>query len=69
MSEKIGRLSYSVPEVAEAVGCTARHIWTQVKNGDLPVFKIGTRTFVSADALQQYLAELQMKHQKKPVNP
>jgi excisionase family DNA binding protein len=53
------RLTVSVPEAAELLGVSERHLRRLIREGeiDLPVHHIGRRQVISRAALEQFLAE------------
>lgn len=46
----------SVPDAAEIVGYTERHIWHLLARGDLRRYKAGHRTYLDADELVERFA-------------
>jgi excisionase family DNA binding protein len=49
----VERIGLSVPETAEALGISTRYAWKLVKEGALPTFRLGGRTFVPIEGLRQ----------------
>jgi excisionase family DNA binding protein len=52
---QIERVAYSVAETAGAIGISQRTLWSRIKNGEIRVFKIGTRVLIAADELQRFI--------------
>lgn len=53
------RRLYSLPDVGEQLGGLKRtKVFDLIKQGHLSTVKIGSRTFVSADSLDRYVATL-----------
>lgn len=55
MPIKANRLAYSVEEVAAALGLAVVTVRKRIKHGDLPARKDGSRIFILADDLHNYL--------------
>ena len=47
----VDKLAYSMTEAAEVLG-----VYTLAKRADFPSFKVGTRTLISAEGLQEWVA-------------
>lgn len=52
---KIERLSYSVKEAAQALGCSERLLRSQIYAGKIPSFRVGKKILVPADSLKKKL--------------
>lgn len=51
------RLTYTVPEVADLLGLSARTIYRAVTEGRLPSIRLGHRVLIPAQALQTWIAQ------------
>jgi excisionase family DNA binding protein len=49
------RYAFSVKEVAGFLSVSSRTIWTLVKNGELPSFRIGTRCLIEKAAIEKFI--------------
>jgi excisionase family DNA binding protein len=56
-SGALGRLGYSAREVADALGCSERHVKNLMKSGAIPSVKLGERRIVRAADLQKALED------------
>jgi len=56
MKPEIDQLSYSVAEVARALGVSSRTIHKLIKSGELPHFRVGHRVLVPYDKLREFIA-------------
>jgi excisionase family DNA binding protein len=61
MAHPPNRLLYPVPEVAILLGVEQRLIWKYIETGDLRSVKLGRRRLVPWDAIQQFLAKLNVE--------
>lgn len=52
------QLAYSPTEAAKVLGIGRSTLFKLLANGDLSARKLGTRTLLSTDELQRYLASL-----------
>ena len=50
------KLAYSMTEAAEVLGVSCPTVYTLAKRADFPSFKVGTRTLISAEGLQEWVA-------------
>ena len=50
------RLSYGIKQACEATGLGRSFIYQQISEGRLSVFKVGTRTLISAEDLNAWLS-------------
>jgi excisionase family DNA binding protein len=53
---RVERLTFSVAEVAEALGCTRQHITNLIARGEIPSLKLGRRRLIRRQALDAELA-------------
>jgi excisionase family DNA binding protein len=53
--QNIGRLAYSVKEVAASLGVSSRTIHNFIRKGKLGHFRLGTRVLVEADSLRRFI--------------
>lgn len=51
----LGRLGYSVREVAQSLGCSEKHVQNLIRDGVIPSLKLGERRLVRADDLRKVL--------------
>ena len=51
------RLTYSVQEVAAAIGVSSRTVHSLIKGGSLPHVRIGARVLVPAEALKTFIEQ------------
>lgn len=51
----VDKLAYSTAETAEMLGVSRPVVYTLMKRDDFPVFKVGTRTLVSAEGLRAWV--------------
>lgn len=49
------RLTYSVDEAAAALGVSRSYFYELITAGDIPICKVGRRTFILLDDLTTYL--------------
>ena len=61
MEKSEERYAFSVSEVAQFIGVSSRTIWTLIKEGELPTFRIGTRVLIAKTALEQFIADRSVK--------
>ena len=54
--KNVERLTYSVPETAQAIGVSSRTIHNYIKDGALPCVRIGTRVLIEVEALREFIA-------------
>lgn len=45
----------STPEAAEMMMCSALHIRNLIKDRKLPVYKVGTRSYIPKAAVEEYI--------------
>jgi hypothetical protein len=50
-----GRLSWSVPRLAQAYDVSERFVWKKIAAKELPVVRIGRRTLVRDEAARKFL--------------
>ena len=55
------RYAFSVTEVAQFIGVSSRTIWSLVKAGELPSFRVGTRVLIAKAALEKFIADRSVK--------
>ncbi len=48
-------LSYGINKACEITGLGRSFLYQQIAKGDLPIFKVGTRTLISAEDLNTWL--------------
>jgi len=51
------RLALSVPDAAEAIGCSTSMMWKLLERGDIAKVKIGRRTVIRITELERFLSE------------
>jgi excisionase family DNA binding protein len=51
------RLTYSVPEAAQALGVSDKHLRNLITAGKMPYIRLGTRLLIRRATLEQLLAE------------
>lgn len=56
MSERVERLTYSVPEAAALLGISRTVAYQAARSGDIPAVRIGRRLVVPRPALERMLA-------------
>ncbi len=61
------RMGYSRREVADAFGVSHGMVIDLCKRGDLPTFKLGTRVFVPAEALELLVKRAMTNFRPEPV--
>lgn len=49
------KLTYSAAETAQVLGVSRPTVYQLMKRDDFPVFKVGTRTLVSAEGLRAWV--------------
>lgn len=49
------RLTYNVDEAAAAIGVSRSYFYELITAGDIPICKVGKRTFILIDDLTAYL--------------
>lgn len=49
------RLTYSPTETAQVLGVSRPTVYQLMKRADVPVFKVGSRTLVSAEGLRAWV--------------
>lgn len=59
MTDTVERLSYRVPEVAQALAVSVATVWRAIKRGELRTFKIGSATLVAAEDLREMITRAQ----------
>jgi excisionase family DNA binding protein len=50
-----GRLTLTVPEAAEALGVSQRHLHNCIASGLLPARRLGRRVLIPVEALNEWL--------------
>ncbi len=53
----VDKLAYSAAEVAALLGVSRPTVYTLARQPGFPVFKVGTRTLISADGLRRWVSE------------
>lgn len=51
----VQRLTYSVDEAASAIGVSRSYFYELITGGDIPICKVGRRTFVLVEDITAYL--------------
>ncbi len=51
------KLALSVSEAAQVLGVSRPTVYTLARQPGFPVFKVGTRTLISADGLRRWVSE------------
>lgn len=54
-AEGLGRLTWTVPEVAAALGVSTRHIYNKVADGTLDARPLGGRVLIPKESLERWL--------------
>ena len=67
MTERVQRLTMSVPEAAEELGISPKKAYELAHTADFPAFKLGTRTRVSRDGLREWVRKRSEKEEAAPV--
>lgn len=49
------RATYSVPEAAEILGVSPRHLYDLIARGDFPVIRLGARRLIPRIAIDQII--------------
>jgi excisionase family DNA binding protein len=55
------RLSYAIEQAVEVTGIPRTRFYGAIASGELRTFKHGRRRFVSADALREWILDLERK--------
>ena len=55
---KLNQIAYTISEVHELLGIGRTKIYEIIKNKELTACKVGRRTLVTADALEQWMSNL-----------
>lgn len=55
MHTDTSRLSYGIRQACEATGLGRSFIYSEIAEGRLPTFKVGSRTLIAADDLTAWL--------------
>ncbi len=63
----IPRIALTLPEAAEAIGISARHLESLVADGIIPVVRLGGRRVIPIDVLQRTLARLASERADDPA--
>lgn len=58
MKKQVERLSYTVPQLAEAVGVSDQQIYNHIKAGDLSPKYSGTKALIPVKEAQRFIDEL-----------
>jgi excisionase family DNA binding protein len=58
MQEEVDRIAYSVVEAARIAGIGRTGLYQLIKDGAIPVVKIGKRTLVRRSDLESFMASL-----------
>ncbi len=61
----VEKLSYSVPETAQAVGTCPAMIYRAINSGKLKALKFGKRTLITPEAIKEWLAGMDQYPVKK----
>ena len=56
-TENIERLTYSILEVAKAIGVSSRTVHKLYKSGELGHIRVGQRVLIPADKLRQFIEQ------------
>lgn len=57
MEDTTQKLALSVAEAAQLLGVSRPTVYTLTRQPGFPVFKVGTRTLISADGLRRWVSE------------
>ena len=49
------KLSYGIKDACEATGLGRSFLYQRIADGELPIFKIGARTLIAANDLEEFL--------------
>jgi len=49
-------LTYSVPAAARELAVSTRTLWAWIHDGDITAYRVGGRTFVARQAIEDYVA-------------
>jgi excisionase family DNA binding protein len=49
------RFSYGIKDACEATGLGRSFLYQKISAGELPIFKIGSRTLIASDDLQEFI--------------
>ena len=49
------RLSYGIKDACIATGLSRSFLYQKIADGELPIFKIGARTLIAANDLEEFL--------------
>ena len=55
--EQIERLSFSIQEVAVAIGVSSRTVHDLVRKGSIEHFRVGQRVLIPAEALRRFIEQ------------
>ncbi len=61
----VEKMSYSVPETAQAVGTCPAMIYRAINSGKLKALKFGKRTLITPEAIKEWLAGMDQYPVKK----
>ena len=64
-----GRLTYTIPQVCEAVSASRSLLYQEIQAGRLRILKIGRKTLITDAALREWVDLLESNTQKKRVKP
>lgn len=53
--QDIGKLAYTIPEIAKLTGLSVSYLYRLSSEGELPVSKIGSRVLILHDELERWL--------------
>lgn len=56
------RLSYGIKDACIATGLGRSFLYQKIADGELPIFKIGARTLIAANDLEEFL----QRHRQQP---
>ena len=64
-----GRLTYTIPQVCEAVNTSRSLLYQEIQAGRLRILKLGRKTLITDAALREWVDLLESNTQKKRVEP
>ena len=62
-----GRLTYTIPQVCEAVNTSRSLLYQEIRAGRLRILKLGRKTLITDAALRAWVDLLESNTQKKRV--
>ena len=55
MTSNLSQLAFGIRQACEATGLGRSFIYSEIAEGRLPIFKVGSRTLITADDLTAWL--------------